>query len=165
MTRRIYNNTILLAGMLILLSACSKYDEGPYFSLYSKDKRVQGRWYFSVVKYNDVDSTDAYRLDPMQSIEFFQNPDKEAIWNAYTWRRNSATDMSMSYGAWKLNEEKDSLTMVTTLTTFGMGESDFNTDTVEYFWKINRLAYTEMWLQRQMDDTTQVNWKLWKLAY
>ena len=154
---------IVLFAVMMLAGGCSKYDEGPFISLYSKEKRVQGRWYFSVVRYNDIDSTDSYRLDPIQSIDFYLNTEREAVWNAYSWNKNSGTNGSISYGMWKFNEEMDSLTMVTTMTRYSNNTLD--QDTTIYYWKINRLAYTEFWMERQEDDTTQVKWKLWKIAY
>ena len=115
---------LILISLFLVIGSCSKYDEGPYLSLYGKEKRVLGRWYFSSVKYNDVDSTDVYRLDPLQTIEFYQNTEKGAIWNAYTWSVNSGLTGSVSYGAWRFNEEKDSIHMITTLTKYGGGIVD-----------------------------------------
>ncbi len=163
MKRRFVNNIIILMSLLLCLGSCSKYDDGPNISLYIKEKRLQGRWYFSTVMYNDVDSTDTYRYDPMQSIEFFYNPDKDVVWNAYTWSKTSVTTGSIGYGQWQLNEEKDSIRMVTTMLVYG--ENLSRADTVEYSWKIKRLAYTEFWVERQADDTTLVSWRLWKRAY
>lgn len=163
MKSRYLNILVILMSLLLVLGSCSKYDEGPIFSLYVKDKRVQGRWYFSTVKYNDVDSTDVYKIDPMQTLEFANSPDKDDEWSAYTWSRNSIATSSLSYGLWKFNEEKDSLKMVNTVTVYEAG--GYDSDTVEYNWKINRLAYTEFWLERQADDSTLIAWKLWKIAY
>ena len=154
---------MILMALSLFMGACSKYDDGPYFSLYGKERRVQGKWYFSKVLYNDVDSTDVYRINPIQSVEFFTNPDKDAFWNAYTWSTRYGATSTVDYGFWKMNDEKDSLTMITTVTVYPGGE--VKADTVEYKWKIDRLAYTEFWMHRQAGDTTNVTWRLWKLAY
>ena len=132
-------------------------------SLYSKEKRVQGRWYFSSVKYNDVDSTDAYRVNTIHALEFFSNPEKDANWSAYTWMITAGLAPRTDYGFWRFTDEMDSLLMVTTIKSWPGG--DMISDTVRYDWKINRLAYTDFWLERMIDDTTKVVWKLWKLAY
>jgi hypothetical protein len=110
-----------------------------------------------------VDSTDIYRTDPIQSLDFFYNSDKDVLWNSYTWSTISSASSSSYYGFWQMNDEKDSLTMITTVIVLPSG--DVEADTVEYNWKIDRLAYTEFWLHRQVDDTTKITWKLWKRAY
>lgn len=163
MMKKIFRAAAILMTVMMVLPACSKYDEGPILSLYSREKRVLGRWYFSSVKYNDVDSTDSYRVDPLQYIEFYLNTEKGAVWNAYTWSVNASEYGLQAYGMWKFNEAQDSITMVTTTTLISGGAVD--QDTTIYNWKINRLAYTEFWTERQFDDTTQVKWKLWKIAY
>lgn len=122
-----------------------------------------GRWYFTSVMYNDTDSTDVYRLDPMQTIEFYINPDKEAIWNAYTWNITSGSSGRVNYGMWRFNEEMDSLFMVTTLSL--LPGNIVAEDTTRFDWRINRLAYTDLWVERMVGDTLVNTWKLWKLAY
>jgi len=158
---------MIMIALMIFASACSKYDEGPGLSLYSKGKRVQGRWYFSRVLYNDVDSTDVYRVEPIQAIEFLLDPERGVDWSAYTWNRNMGVNTAgaaqIDYGFWRFSEEMDSLRMITTIKVWpGV---DAIQDTTEYNWKIIRLAYTEFWLERMADDTTKIQWKLWKLAY
>ena len=71
-----------LLGLLVLMSACSHYDEGPNLSLYSKGKRVQGQWYFSRVLYNDADSSESYYDD---RIEFSLGEGSEKDWGLFTW--------------------------------------------------------------------------------
>ena len=163
MRKKVLKPGLILLVIVMFLPSCSKYDEGPVLSLYSREKRVQGRWYFSSVKYNEVDSTDSYRVDPLQYIEFYINPEKGAIWNAYTWSVNASGYGAQNLGMWKFNDEQDSITMVTTITIYT--GNNVREDTTVYNWKINRLAYTEFWTERQEDDTTQVKWKLWKIAY
>jgi len=167
MKKSFLHSSMILIAVLFLTGGCSKYDEGPIFSLYSKEKRVQGRWYFSRVLYNDVDSTDAYRLDPMQYIDYVINPERDENWAAFTWSHGAgsavATPPYVNYGFWRLTEEKDSMLMVTTI-KIEMNEPAVQ-DTVKYNWKVVRLAYTEMWLERMYNDTTKIEWKLWKRAY
>lgn len=167
MKRKFIKTVFFLASLLMIAGGCSKYDDGPVVSLYSKEKRVLGRWYFTKVMYNDVDSTSAYRQDPIQSIEFFINPDKEEIWNGYVWNRNLSTSgfgtARVDYGFWRLTDEKDSIRMVTTMSLYP--DSETVLDTVQFKWKINRLAYTEFWMESMFNDTTRVEWHLWKPAY
>lgn len=165
--RKIFQTGLVLMALLMLTGGCSKYDDGPVFSLYSKEKRFQGTWYFTRVKYNDVDSTDIYRIDPIQTLYFVLNTDKDVKWNAYTWNRNAAYSTSRpaqtDYGFWRMTDEKDSLLMVTTLSVRAAMETI--ADTTEYSWRIVRLAYTEMTLERMADDTTKIEWQLWKRTY
>ena len=163
MKRNLLGTLFILMSVLFLFNSCSKYDDGPYISLYSREKRVQGRWYFIKVKYNDLDSTQIYRYDPTQLIEFFHNPDKKAVWNAYTWNIYSGSTSTVGYGMWRLNEENDSLLMATTIRRFPDDVVSF--DTLFYNWKIIRLAYTEMTLERMYDDTTRITWELYKPVY
>ena len=165
--RKLLQLGLILMALLMLAGGCSKYDDGPVFSLYSKEKRFQGTWYFTRVLYNDVDSTDSYRIDPIQTISFITNPDRDVSWNAYTWNRNvthsTIRPAQTDYGFWKMTEEKDSLLMVSTISVFAGMEAI--ADTTEYSWRILRLAYTEMTLERMADDTTRIEWQLWKRTY
>ena len=163
MKRRVHSYMMIILALGLFVGACSKYDDGPWFSLYGKEKRVQGRWYFSTVKYNDVDSSSVYKEDPIQTVEFYLATDKDAIWKPYTWNKGFGISATVDYGVWTLTDDMDSLKMINTLSVKPNGEVE--TDSVEYFWKINRLAYTEFWLDRQANDSTQVKWKLWKLSY
>ena len=167
MKRKFLHPFLVLIALLFLTGGCSKYDEGPMFSLYSKEKRLQGRWYFSRVVYNDADSTDSYRLDPVHAIEFILNPERDENWSAYTWNHNMGASTNrvslVEYGYWRLTENLDSLRMVTTV-RITQGQ-DPVADTTEYKWKINRLAYSELYLERVLDDTTKLVWQLWKRVY
>ena len=76
MKSKVLKYVMIILALGLFLGACSKYDEGPWFSLYAKEKRVQGRWYFSTVKYNGVDSSSVYKEDPIQTLEFYLGSDK-----------------------------------------------------------------------------------------
>jgi len=163
MKRKTALAALILTSMVFILGSCSKYDDGPYLSLYSKEKRVQGRWYFTRVKYNDVDSTESYRYNPTHTLEFYTNPDRKALWNAFTWNIFDGSSGSVGYGMWRLNDEKDSLLMATTIWRYP-GEA-VSYDTTIINWKINRLAYTEIAIERMYDDTTKITWELYKPVY
>lgn len=54
---------ILAVGisMLVLLGSCSKYKEGPMFSILPKTERIEGKWKAEKVLFNDIDSSVNYK--------------------------------------------------------------------------------------------------------
>jgi len=149
--KRTYFGIILLS---VIILSCSKYDDGPNLSLYSKGARVAGNWYFDRVLFGDADSTDNYRYGMM---EILLSPEKPKNWGIFSWN----PDMSKPFdpariqaGQWNFNEEKDSL-------VFQIFTSK---DSTVWHWRIERLAYTEMWLERSEKDY-KVKWRLWKRIY
>jgi len=148
---------ICLLGVGLLLGACSKYDDGPGFSLYSKAKRVQGRWNFKKVLYNDTDSTDNYNKG---RIEFLMDNTSSNEWGLFTWivsPSDTQSDAVIKLGGWKFSEQKDSLEMIF------LADHAEDYDTI--YWQINRLSYTEWWMVRELDDETTISWELWKNVY
>jgi hypothetical protein len=152
--------SLVAAFLMITISftSCSQYDEGPGMSLYSKGKRVQGTWYFSRVLYNDIDSTEHYTRG---RIEFLLGEGSGKDWGLYTWLvdpYNSSQDPNfVKLGGWKFTADKDSFQMVILATR------PQNYDTLN--WSINRLAYDEWWMERQINDTTKLRWELWKWVF
>lgn len=49
----------LLLG-LIMISGCSRYEDGPSFSLTSREARVTNQWTISALFRNDIDETNQY---------------------------------------------------------------------------------------------------------
>lgn len=153
------NNRIGLTLLILttILTGCSKYDEGPLLSLYSKGMRVAGTWYFERVSYGEVDSTANYRMQYLNYILV-----RKADGGAFTWNHNLYAGPndpnSMEGGTWKFYSDDDSIEMVVF--------KDFAAqDSVLLKWKINRLAYTEFWLERNLKDGTSLKWQLIKYAY
>ena len=142
----------------LFMTSCSKYDEGPNLSLYSKGKRIQGTWYFSHVTYNDIDSTEAFQQSTM---EFLLGEGSDKDWGIFTWNTAAYSQVfdpnRLKLGGWKLIADKDSFEMVI------ISDQVEDYDTIQ--WKINRLAYDEWWMERHIDDTTRVLWQLWKWVY
>lgn len=147
---------ILILAVIAFLPGCKKYDEGPLMSLYSKGMRVAGTWYFQRVTYGDRDSTASYTY---QRLEFIFS--KKYDGGAFSWNHNlmatSAGSNPLDGGTWEFISDKDSLAMV-------LYKNQFR-DTVSMRWKINRLAYTECWLERDFNDSTKLNWQLVKYVY
>ncbi len=150
--------SLLVVVVGLLLTSCSKYDDGPSFSLYSKGKRVAGTWYFTRVLYNDADSSEAY-LD--NSIRFYlgdEGSDKEKGYFTWTTGYDQASQQKqISFGGWRFVADMDSMQMIV------IGEDVGDFDTIQ--WKINRLAYDQWWMERHTNDTTLLLWQLWKVIY
>lgn len=146
----------VLAVLSLMVTACSQYEEGPAVSLYSKGKRVQGTWYFDQVMYNDVDSSEHYYKG---RIEFSLGEGAEKDWGLYVWHQDpyNPDPSKMILGGWEFLADKDSIQMIVMHTDPQLW------DTVS--WKINRLAYSEWWMERQLNDTTQLTWRLWKWVF
>ena len=146
----------MLMMTLVFLTGCKKYDDGPLLSLYSKGMRVNGTWYFGLVQYDGKDSSAHY---PYQQLHFFYV--KEEDGGGFTWNHNvtaqTLTDELYETGTWKFFSDRDSFEMVTY-------RNELRDSTI-YHWKINRLAYTEFWLERTVKDTIQILWHLDKYVY
>ena len=144
----------LLTGAF--LSGCKKYEDGPWFSLYSKGMRVAGTWYFQSVLYGGKDSTEHY---PYQQLDFIYI--KKADGGGLTWnhdlRATSADANPLEGGIWRFISDRDSFEMI-------IYKNQFR-DSIDLKWKIDRLAYTEFWIERHVHDTISLKWKLVKYAY
>lgn len=140
----------LLAILFILpfvLTSCGKYDDGPWFSIYSKAERVSGFWRFDKVVEGGVNKTEEY---VQQSIELRR--DGIALW-AKEYSNNNPYDPVMETGNWKFRNDKENIFM-----TFNVGRpEEYSLD-----WKIKRLAYGDMRLERYDDVLGKIEWWLWK---
>jgi hypothetical protein len=147
---------IILLAIICLLPGCTKYDDGPFMSLYSKGGRVSGTWYFQIVQANSKDTTAAFTY---QRLVFFY--DKDIDGGGFTWNPNfmAMTDDNnpMTVGHWNFISDRDSFQMVI--------YRNYGKDSTTINWKINRLAYSEFWLERNVKDTVKLKWFLVKYAY
>jgi hypothetical protein len=148
---------MVMLAIAALFTGCKKYDDGPYMSLYSKGMRVAGTWYFQSVQYAGRDSTEHYRY---QRLEFIYV--KKIDGGVFTWNHNlyatSADPNPLDGGLWNFVSDRDSLEMI-------IYKDMLQRDSVVTRWKINRLAYTEFWLERTLKDTISLKWQLIKYAY
>ncbi len=145
---------IALAGLS--LAGCSKYDDGPMMSLYSKGLRVSGTWYFQSVYNAGKDSSSHYTYQQLSFIYV-----KEVDGGAFTWNHNllatSEDEYPLEGGRWGFVSDRDSFEMITY-------RNNYKDSTITR-WKIKRLAYTEFWLERPLKDTSMRRWQLIKFAY
>ena len=148
--------SLLILVLMVFLTACKTYDEGPSLSLYSKGQRVAGNWFFTKVMFNENDSTDSYLAGAM---EFLLYDGKGKDRGAYTWNKlygsQDFNPDNIFFGSWQFFAGKDSIRMI-------LLNKEFK-DTTD--WKILRLAYNEWWMERQYDDTTRLRWELWKAIF
>ena len=132
---------------VFVLTSCGKYDDGPFFSIYSKTERVTGYWRFDKVVEGGVNKTADYEN---QSIEIFKN---NTLYWIQGFKNTSTYEPIFVRGVWKFKNDKEELLM-----TFNEGLAD------EYFylWTIKRLAYGDVRLERRDDVLGKIEWSLWK---
>lgn len=136
---------ILLTVLFIISSSCGKYEDGPWFSIYSKKERATGNWRFDIVREDGVDITEKYTD---QSVNMLKNGDlywiqgySGSYWNTYG-----------PGGKWRFVNDQMQI------------EMHFTTDVHEEFtliWDIRRLAYADLQLERY-DGEKLIEWRLWK---
>jgi hypothetical protein len=122
---------IITICLLLLVSGCRKYDEGPYFSLRSKKARVVGKWnteMWLVNKYEQI-----YMLDTNRTAEF--TDDGKYYYHEY----NPFTHIAINaVGDWSFRKDKEQLL----LSLPGLADS------VSYqLWDIKKLKNKELWLE------------------
>lgn len=153
MKSKLFISSVLLA---LLFTGCKQYDDGPLLSLYSIDKRVEGYWNFKKVFYGEADSSEHYIY---QMITFYNKQDTDG--GVFVWNHNIlATVMTPKLnesGIWTFLAERDSIELA-------IIDQATSHQTITR-WKINRLAYVDFWLERTINDTLKVEWKLWKRTF
>ncbi len=138
---------LLFFVLVLLISSCGKYDDGPFFSIYSKTERVTGYWFFDLVKEGGVDKTEDYL---QHTLELYKNG--TAVW-IKGYRNNDPFNPIRHSGTWQFRNNKENILM------------KFNTltpEAYEYDWTIKRLAYADMRLERYDDVKGKIEWRLWK---
>jgi len=147
---------MILLVLTAFLPGCKKYEDGPLISLYSKGMRVSGTWYFQSVLYGGKDSTANYTYQQMDFIYI-----KKIDGGVFTWNHNiyatSADENPLVGGTWKFFSDRDSFEMIV--------YKNLLRDSVVTKWKIDRLAYTEFWLERNIKDTINLKWQLIKYVF
>lgn len=126
--------TIAGATILVSSSSCSKYEDGPGFSLLSKKSRIVGDW--------EVKSQGSTVLNSDYSIEMSFDKNGSMLFT-YSY---SGSGSETYAGSWDFASDKENL--VLTLD----GESTV--------FEIKRLTNKELWLD---DDITSADGEIWKL--
>ena|ERR1051326_738628 len=137
--------TLGLAVMaMVVMTACSKYPEGPKLSLRSKTSRLAGDWKLSKYLKNGTDITSqVLGSGDMMTVSIT----KDGKWtSSYT----SGSFTFTSNGTWEFVEKKEKLKMVTD------GSTDTDGDTTT----IVKLKNKEFWTEdTQGSDTYQTQYE------
>lgn len=130
------NKKLLLAASLVIISitSCKKYDDGPAFSLRSREERIANDWHIEKAMEggNDVTSDfDNYHV---------------------TLRKNGSTTLTAKYiflgteyefatgGTWSFQDKDEKIKV------------DYENDAADATYIILRLKEKELWLLREGDD-------------
>ncbi len=143
MNKRIIINSFFAILILLIVAGCKKYDDGPLLSMYSKAERMSGMFTFHKITQNDTVTTADYNG---QYIQFTKNG--EFYWFLET---DTVTyEQKANFGIWEFTNDKERIYM------------EFYNDTsiMPIDWKINRLTYSDVWLEA----TTEDGWLEWELA-
>jgi hypothetical protein len=139
------STVVLLLALLIISGSCKKYEDGPFFSIYSKTERASGNWRFDQVKEDGVDITAEYAN---QAVNIAKSGDLywtqgyiDSPWNTY----------GLS-GKWNFVNSKTQIEMY-----FHEGVKD----AFSIVWNIKRMAYADLQLERY-DEGKKIEWKMWK---
>jgi hypothetical protein len=118
----------LVIAIMLNISSCKKYEEGPGFSLKSKIARLTGEW--EVVEIDKIDIP----ADEKIILEFEKDGDfkfaYEYYYNSYSYKGN-----------WEWASDKESLNI------------DMDGDIVK--WDILKLTNKELWFENESDQEVQ----------
>ena len=123
-------------GMIALLSACGKYEEGPGFTLLSKKARLTGEW--DAKEYVDADGT-VYADNDDTTIEFVKDG-KMII-------RDGGTSTE---GTWEFVSDKEKIRTSYSISILGLTQTFTNETT------ILRLTNKELWTKDADGDITKM---------
>ncbi len=104
----------------VVMTSCSKYEEGPSLSLRSKKARLAGEWSISNVTLNGTDVTS---LMLPSGSSYTMTIEKDGTWtSSYSASGFSSTEA----GTWEFVDSKEKLKIVTT----GSSDTDGDTSTI-----------------------------------
>lgn len=139
---RIITGLTFVFALLVAVSSCGKYEEGPAISLRSKKARVANDWI--VEKTIDEDGNED--TDGMEGVTYTFT--KEGI-VTITYDGSSTGGFSGSIsGTWSFTDDKEGLIM----------ESSFFGTTTQDTSKILKLKNDEMWLEDE-EEGTEIHFK------
>lgn len=128
---------LLLCAVLFTLSSCSKYDEGPAFSLRTKTFRATDNWKVERAEKNGVDVTSSIRMGVNLKSD-----------GTMTYRDTIATSsgdsISNRTGVWEFDHDAENLLLV--FTDPGGGNVSAR------IWYILRLTVGELWVTEQVGE-------------
>lgn len=126
--------SLALLAMTFVLGSCSKYEEGPAFSLRTKKARLAGEW--KADKYIDSNGNEENANDD-GTIEFTKD-------NTFIVKSGNFS----TTGTWEFTKDKEYLETEFTYTSGGVTVTETNES------KILRLKNDELWLEDEDGDQT-----------
>ncbi|MEN9999074.1 MAG: hypothetical protein RI922_2064 [Bacteroidota bacterium] len=139
MKKNIFKSAAILLLSVFVLSACSKYEEGPKFTLLTKKARLSGEWVIESVTYNTTDITSSY--EALLGANFVLEIEKDGGYRT----EGSNPDT----GTWELGEDKDDIRFLSSAS--GATEETF---------RILKLKNKELWWKQ-----TQTNGDIIEFHY
>lgn len=130
----------LLAVVLVtVLTSCSKYAEGPSFTLVSAKSRLANTWTVSAIL--DADGTDMTSTWLPSGSEWVQEISKEGTWSStYTYTYSGVTYTDTETGTWAFSDDK--------LQLYSTDSAGTSSDTSN----ILKLTTSELWLESPSDS-------------
>ncbi len=122
----------LWAIILVMFSACGRYDDGPDFSLRSKKDRLSGLWQMQSL-YQDGNDVSSNYSDLINSTQYGFYGDGNGIYFFRGWE---------TYYKWSFVDNKTKIKLSFTLPDNQIKEN---------YWTILRLTNQELWVS--IDDT------------
>jgi len=156
---RILNSVLLVITTMLLLSSCSKYNEGPAISLRSAEKRLIGLWEFSSIKMDGVEYI-TYYFNDSTNLKISISGSRDELFAILVEDNRSSAQLSTSL--LELNESNTEFTL-------SLPASPLYIDITENFYalipvlaeenvySIERLSVNELWI------STTWNNQLWDL--
>tara|TARA_B100001564_G_C20585272_1_gene645191 strand:- start:459 stop:935 length:477 start_codon:yes stop_codon:yes gene_type:complete len=143
-------NTLATLALIAIISyGCSKYDDGPAFSLRTKKGRLSGEWELDKINGQDPDDYYSNSWSVYNNVEitwtFERDGDFEACMDAEVQYGYSNYSYSYSYsdcddGDWEFEDNGEEL------------ELQMNGSSYNQTYEINRLSSNELWLEMGSDE-------------
>lgn len=112
--------------VILVMGACSKYEDGPSFSLKSKKSRLSGEWVVDSYTYNGVEMKDT--LLNQLGANYVLEIEKDGVYRT----EGAYPDQ----GTWELGEDGDDVRFLSNAS-----------GSVEISYRILRLASKELWMR------------------
>lgn len=91
--------TLAMAVIMLIISSCKKYEEGPMISLRSKTERVANTWKVDIYYKNGADETTDFKNKKINYIETFT---EDGVWSySYT---DEGGDYKADAGKWEFDK-------------------------------------------------------------
>jgi len=130
---------LFAVAAMFVFAGCGKYEDGPGFSLRSKEARVAGIWTIEKYYENGVDITSDFLADGTTVTVEFKKDGVYSTTVSYTFLGQTYTETET--GTWALTNDNANLTMT---------DSQGDASSV----RILRLTNSEMWFEDTTSGTT-----------